>query len=277
MTSTSFHVSGTTQAALQSPAFDLRLMVPTKPAHAIAVHRHDEAHLILVSRGHYQTSARHHGPLQADAPLLVLNPPRTEHQDCFHERQTLADARFFSLTLSADTWMRLQSCMDLPALALATSGPAVQQLAHAWAGACQAPQTPVWDLEAAFIDAVTPLVPCSVGTRALTRTWVAGLRAQLRAHVMEGGAPLQWTAMAQRLGVHPVYMTRAFRQHTGMSPTAFVRRVQLDKAAALLGHTRKPLVDVALECLYFDQAHLAHAFKAAYGLTPAAYRRRKRL
>ena len=221
MTSSNFHVSGATQAARQSDAFDLRLMMPTKPAHAIAVHRHDEAHLILVLCGHYQTSARRDGTLETDAPLLIVNPPRTEHQDCFHARQTLSHARFFSLTVAPDAWMRFQSCMDLPAQALAAGGPHVQQLAQAWAGACQAQRLPVWDMEAAFLDAVAPLVARNRSTRSLTHAWVSSLRAQLRAHVMEGSTPPPWTAMAQRLGLHPVYMTRAFRQHTGMSPSEF--------------------------------------------------------
>ena len=106
MSQSDFHVRGSTEAQRQSSAYDLRLMVPTKPAHEVDVHTHGDAHLILVLDGVYQTSANLRTRLSGATPLLVLNPPRTEHQDCFHSDQALEHARFLSMTLSPGLWLR---------------------------------------------------------------------------------------------------------------------------------------------------------------------------
>lgn len=276
MSSVDFHVRGNTEAQRQSSAYDLRLMVPTQPAHAVQVHTHDDAHLILVLEGAYQTSATARHSLAGESPLLVLNPPRTEHQDRFHPDQALNQARFLSMTLSPELWLRWQDAMDLPSQASAARGVELQTLARTWLKLCSAPWATSVDMEAGLTEALASFAPSDAAKASQSGVWVARLRQRLRAHVMDGVETPCLGDIAREFGVHPVYMARAFRQHTGISPADYVRGVQLDKAVWLLRSTALPLAELAQACHYFDQAHLAHAFKAAYGLAPSAYRQRAR-
>ncbi|MEO1086944.1 MAG: AraC family transcriptional regulator, partial [Acidobacteriota bacterium] len=40
--------------------------------------------------------------------------------------------------------------------------------------------------------------------------------------------------------------------------------------------SRRPIADIAVEAGFSDQSHLTRAFKAAFGITPGAWRRRRR-
>ena len=269
--SQAFHVSGSTQFHVRTPALDLRLMVPSRPAREIEVHRHEDAHLVLVVQGSYQTSAAHTGALHAGTPMLVLNPPRTEHVDCFASEQALPLARFYSLTLSADAWLGISQTMDLPIVPRAIEGAQAMHTAENWSKSADAG----FDMDDALLTALAPFCGDAAGSAKYSARWVRQVKAILRDWVLDGHAPVRMAEVALHFGVHPVYLARAFRNHTGLSPSHYVRTVQLDKAAALLVHTRKPLADIAMECLFFDQAHLAHSFRAAYGLSPSAFRAQK--
>ena len=80
--------------------------------------------------------------------------------------------------------------------------------------------------------------------------------------------------LAQELGLHPVYLARAFRSHFRCSPGEFARQHRLQRAAGLLARSRLRLIDVALDCGFFDQAHLTRSFRARFGMTPGDYRSR---
>lgn len=270
--SPAFHVQGSTHAQSQHLGVDLRLMVPNRPASEIDIHRHDDAHLILVVRGNYQTSASAVQKLETQAPLLVLNPPRTEHRDCFAPEQTLQHAQFFSMTLSASTWLDLSNAMPLPAQASAAAGPAALALSTNWAQRFTlVPHDPM-ALQDALVDALSVFSAglCKAGSR--SAAWVSIAQRLMRDAVYgEAGMP-RLAALAGSLGVHPVYMARAFRKHMGVSPAQYLRALQMDKAVALLRSTQRSLVDIALDCHFFDQAHLSHAVRAAYGRAPSALR-----
>jgi AraC-like DNA-binding protein len=66
-------------------------------------------------------------------------------------------------------------------------------------------------------------------------------------------------------------LARQFRLMLGTSPYRYLLRRRLDLARQRMRSDR-PLVDVAGETGFADQAHFTRVFKAAFGLTPARYR-----
>lgn len=69
---------------------------------------------------------------------------------------------------------------------------------------------------------------------------------------------------------------RLFRQQTGMAPNKFKMLWRIKRARYLIKtQPLLPLIEVALQCGYFDQAHFNHQFLAVVGLTPGQYRNRQ--
>lgn len=66
-------------------------------------------------------------------------------------------------------------------------------------------------------------------------------------------------------------LARQFRLMFGTSPYRYLLMRRLGLAREGI-HRERPLADVALEAGFADQAHFTRVFKAAFGLTPAAYR-----
>ncbi len=67
----------------------------------------------------------------------------------------------------------------------------------------------------------------------------------------------------------PSYLIRAFKQHYGMTPHAFLvnRRIQFAQDQLRSG---KQIADVALQAGFADQAHFQRAFKQHLAATPGS-------
>lgn len=81
----------------------------------------------------------------------------------------------------------------------------------------------------------------------------------------------EWAA---RLHFSRFHFDRMIRSVAGEPPSAFRRRILLERAAYRMVTTRAPLVDVAVEAGYGSHAAFTRAFTKAYGVSPAAWRRR---
>lgn len=69
----------------------------------------------------------------------------------------------------------------------------------------------------------------------------------------------------------PSYLIRAFKQHFGMTPHAFLVNQRIQFARERLRHGQL-IADVALEAGFADQAHFQRAFKQHLAATPGQYR-----
>ncbi|MCK9897133.1 helix-turn-helix domain-containing protein [Frankia sp. AgB32] len=96
------------------------------------------------------------------------------------------------------------------------------------------------------------------------------------AEALHAGTPV--AATADLLGWTPRRLNRQFTARIGLAPKRFsrVRRFQrLLHAAAAAGHGADPdWARLAVDCGYYDQAHLINDFRALSGLTPGAWRPR---
>jgi AraC family transcriptional regulator len=89
-------------------------------------------------------------------------------------------------------------------------------------------------------------------------------------------APGSLDDMAREVGRHPVHLAREFKRHYGETIGNYQRQLRAAHAAELLARSAMPLTDVALECGFASHANLCRTFKAAYGMTPKAYRELRR-
>ena len=79
---------------------------------------------------------------------------------------------------------------------------------------------------------------------------------------------------AARLHFSRYHLDRMIRSVAGEAPQALRRRVLLERAAYRMVTTSAPLLDIAVEAGYGSHEAFTRAFRRAYGVAPAAWRRR---
>ena len=102
--------------------------------------------------------------------------------------------------------------------------------------------------------------------------WLVSVREQLDAAVP--GPSLRFSDLARSAGVHPVYLSRAFRAAYGCTPGEYLRRARIERARRLLAKREVPLSQVAVAVGYYDQSHFTSVFRRVTGTTPGQYRAR---
>lgn len=78
--------------------------------------------------------------------------------------------------------------------------------------------------------------------------------------------------IAETVGYNAAYLGRAFDQETGMSIREYLAKVRTEKAAALLRAGGKTAEEIARLVGYADYPLFWRQFKAAFGVSPEAYR-----
>ena len=79
--------------------------------------------------------------------------------------------------------------------------------------------------------------------------------------------------MAAAATVSRAQLMRLFKAQTGMSPYAFVNRIRLQQAAAMLKQGSDSVLAIALAVGFGSETHFGKAFKKAYGISPGQYRK----
>jgi len=87
------------------------------------------------------------------------------------------------------------------------------------------------------------------------------------------GAPITVTALAAQAGLSRYHFIRLYRQQTGRTPMAEVRRMRLETARDWLLTTTVPLKEIAQRCGLGNSQSFSHAFAAQHGQPPATFRR----
>jgi transcriptional regulator GlxA family with amidase domain len=80
-------------------------------------------------------------------------------------------------------------------------------------------------------------------------------------------------ALAAELGWSHRRLIVRFREQIGLAPKTVARVLRFDRAVAALGSSgSRGFAEIALDCGYFDQAHLNRDFRELAGTTPTAFR-----
>jgi len=98
--------------------------------------------------------------------------------------------------------------------------------------------------------------------------WLQVAVAFIHQHFAE---PLSLSAVAKKVGVHPVHLARTFRRVHKTTFAAYVRGLRIEFARRELAGTAA-LSDIASAAGFCDQSHFSRCFKQHTGLTPAEYR-----
>jgi AraC-like DNA-binding protein len=87
--------------------------------------------------------------------------------------------------------------------------------------------------------------------------------------IEKSGGQIRVAELAAEIGVSCRHLTRQFQRAVGLSPKEFGRISRFLRALRLLSAGKpRSLLEIALACGYFDQAHFNHEFRELAGMSP---------
>ncbi len=108
-------------------------------------------------------------------------------------------------------------------------------------------------------------------TKRVSRERVERVREILLADIEN---PPSLTELGRRVGCSPFYLSRIFRQETGITISACLRRARLERAAELLRGGGSNVTEAAMTVGYSSLSHFSKAFAEAFGCCPCLYGRK---
>jgi AraC family transcriptional regulator len=140
-------------------------------------------------------------------------------------------------------------------------------------------------LDAAYCDAMTRALvrylarrywgsePATSGKADLLPAWrLRQVKDYIEAHL---GSEIRVAQLAGLAGLSEGHFHRAFRTTTGQTPLAYITARRIEAAMRYLVQDDEPVSAVAFRVGFVSQSHFARTFRAAMGLAPQEYRRRR--
>lgn len=237
------------------------------PRFRLPTHAHRRATLLIVLGGEYVETAegRTHGH---PAMTAIIKPPGQEHSNEQRGRGAscvaieVHDRRLDALRQHADLLQRrvVVRCEAIGAFALR----AARELAG--------PD----DFTALSLEGLALEILAEASRRERSaaerphRPWLEDVRRMLDAPA----ASPSLSAIADDVGLHPVYVARAFRRHFGCTMGEYARRRRIERAQTALGESDEDLVTLALRLGFCDQSHFSKTFRRYTGMSPGEFRKR---
>ncbi len=80
--------------------------------------------------------------------------------------------------------------------------------------------------------------------------------------------------IAEKLGLHPNYLSSLFHHKTGQTFSEYLRCVRIEKSIQLMNDTNMKIYEIAQQVGYSDTAQFHRAFKQATGISPGQYKQK---
>ncbi len=82
---------------------------------------------------------------------------------------------------------------------------------------------------------------------------------------------LSLSDIAASVYTNPSYLSRVFKEETGIPPSLYINQIRIQNARKLLEDTEELIIDIAVACGYNYIPHFNRVFKEHTGMTPTAY------
>ncbi len=239
------------QFILRECAYSPRLRLPR--------HAHDYSNVTVVIRGQIEEASGDH-EYRGSSCSVVLKPAGCEHQNRVGGMGVrtlsieLARASAMEQEIGGRRWSWFEEAeivRSAVALYRTTKGSNAS------------------DIEARAFDLLAAVLSAPAGRSSPPR-WLSEITRVLEERFDE---PLRFEEIAGDVGLHPVYLSRAFRLHMGISMSDYRRMRRLRQARDLLSTSHRNLAAIAAECGFTDSSHLCRTFSEVLDMTPNVYRR----
>lgn len=91
------------------------------------------------------------------------------------------------------------------------------------------------------------------------------------------GRSITMAELAARCSISPRHLMRGFKAATGTTIHAYIAKVRLERAKALLDSATMPLKEISAEVGFANPSHFAAEFRRRIGCSPSEYRARIRM
>ncbi len=108
-------------------------------------------------------------------------------------------------------------------------------------------------------------------TISLKRSWIEKVEHILNNELKEFHS---LNSLADRVCIHPIYLSRAFKQNTGYTIGEYQMNVKLSKSLKALLATDDSISTISFAGGFFDDAHFIRSFKSRYGVSPFKFRKK---
>ncbi|MBQ8508716.1 MAG: helix-turn-helix transcriptional regulator [Clostridia bacterium] len=125
-------------------------------------------------------------------------------------------------------------------------------------------------LSALMTDLLVRAIRASAGGSSRRARLADEVRSYIREHCRED---VSNESVAAALGYHPNYLSRVFREATGITPHRWLIDCRLQAALGRLTSGGDTIESIAAEFGFSSPAHFTAAFKARYGRLPSDYRK----
>jgi AraC family transcriptional regulator len=94
------------------------------------------------------------------------------------------------------------------------------------------------------------------------------VRAYIEQHI---GERISLEDLARQAGISRFHFARQFRQSTGQSPMAYLRRVRVEHSLRMLASRERTIAEVAARLGFADQSHFTRIFARLVGMSPGQF------
>jgi AraC family transcriptional regulator len=223
----------------------------------LPVHAHSRAQLVFVLSGSYGETWRH-GDVRLHAGSALFRPPEQEHENDFDRDEVQALVISYPPERSVPFAVGPRPA-ELPALSPVLKHQILLELPRDDGAADHA-------LEGL---ALLLLSRIERAHQLATPSWLPIALAFVDRHLAE---PLSLATVAAALGVRRSILAAGFRRHLGRSVGESIRDARLGRALDEIRGSRRPLSEIAVDCGFYDQAHMGRLLKRQIGLTPGEVR-----
>jgi AraC family transcriptional regulator len=253
---------GAARVQLRSAEFTVSAVTHAN-ARLVPPHAHAHAFFSMLITGHYR---EWFGKEFWDArPLsMVLRPSQSEHRDEIGPAGALSlcvDIAPSYWNALVDSGLRLQrhSFDDRPMSRVALR--LLRELCEKRDGWCAVAESLVNELVAEYVaDSRRPMQR--------EPQWLR--RVLERIHANPANDSLG--AVAADLELHPVYVSRMFKRHAGVTVSQYLRDLRLRRATRAVLESQQPLAALAEDHGFSDQSHMTREFARATSWSPAKLR-----
>ena len=118
----------------------------------------------------------------------------------------------------------------------------------------------------------------SVGYRAKPSVYMTQPINHVLDHIARNlGCALRESELAELSGYSPSAFSRVFHRQTGMTFTAYVNGMRINRACRLLTTSDQPITDICFEAGFNNVSNFNRQFLSQTAMTPRAYRQHRRV